>query len=357
MKQILCLSLSPWRNVPSRTQQLMSRMKGAQVLYFEPAAGRGDGLWRQGGRRVRPNVTVYTLPPVLTLEADGGVPVLQLGLKRLERFVAGQAERRRFRDFLLWTTSPVHVQLLDALPYGALVYDCDQDWSDLPELWEGRLAQSADVVFAASPGLMDRLSPCSGNLALLPNGVNYALFAEGGQTPPGPEPVFGWVGTIHRDLDLSPVLWAATLHPEWTFLLVGRQMDNPQLERLRQLGNVVLTGPRPFVELPDWLGRCHVCINLLRRDTPYSDVIPSRIFEYLSTGKPLVSMLWPDQVELFADVVYAAFSCQEFVRQCENALAEDRGWVSGRRRSYGEEAAWSNRAGMVRRILSTAGLV
>ena len=42
----------------------------------------------------------------------------------------------------------------------------------LPPAWEGSLASAADVVFAASPELAERLSPCSGNIALLPNGVD-----------------------------------------------------------------------------------------------------------------------------------------------------------------------------------------
>ena len=36
MQQIGCLSAEPWRTVPTRTQQLMIRLKDAQVLFFEP---------------------------------------------------------------------------------------------------------------------------------------------------------------------------------------------------------------------------------------------------------------------------------------------------------------------------------
>lgn len=44
-----------------------------------------------------------------------------------------------------------------------------------------------------------------------------------------------------------------------------------------------------------------------------------------------------------------------FVSYVKKALEEAPGWVSGRRQSYGEAAAWSNRAADVSRILSTAG--
>lgn len=36
MKQIVCLSTSPWYPIPTRKQQVMSRIEDAQILYFDP---------------------------------------------------------------------------------------------------------------------------------------------------------------------------------------------------------------------------------------------------------------------------------------------------------------------------------
>ena len=358
MKQILCLSNEPWSSSPGRTQQLISRLRDTQVLYFSPAR-RGPG---QDGRKVRPNVTAYSLPPLLPVP-ERCAPLFQLERRRLGRFIAGRAARHRFRAPLLWTTSPEHVHLLDHLSYDGLVYDCDREWEGLPPIWEGSLAQAADVVFAASPQLRDRLSPCSSNIALLPNGVNYPLFSgQGNAARPDPiprarGPLLGWTGTIRPDLDLSPLLYAALARPDWTFVLLGPQEDNHLLPRLRRLPNVLLPGPCPLSEVPDWLFRCQVLLNFLREDRPYDDVVSTRLYEYLSTGKPIVSMLWPDQVELFPDVVYAAHSEEEFLTMCQHALAEAPGFVSQRRRDHGAAAAWSSHSSQVARILSTAGLL
>ena len=54
MNQYVCLASAPWQAVPTRTQQLMTRLKGAQVLYFEPPGRR----WRKPGRKLRPGLTV-----------------------------------------------------------------------------------------------------------------------------------------------------------------------------------------------------------------------------------------------------------------------------------------------------------
>ena len=363
MRQILCLSSEPWSNrLPGRTQQLVSRLRNTQILYFSPARSRRDKAFCQRGAQVRPNVIAYTLPPIPFPIPERRRLLFHLAWKKIGRFIQETAARRHFVEPLLWTTHPRHIHLLDQLPYSALVYDCDRVWDSFPLSWEGSLARAADVVFAASPQLADRLSPCSSNIALLPNGINLPLFDS--QAPhfdplPGIQaPILGWAGTIRADLDLSPLVYAAQARPDWGFLLLGAvERENPWLPHLHHLSNVYLPGPRPVTEVPDWLYRCRVLLDFLREDQPYNDVISPRLYEYLATGLPVVSMLWPDQVELFPDVVYGAHSPEEFLTMCTHALDEAPGFVSKRRMDWAAAAAWPRRAGEVERILTTAGLL
>ena len=362
MKQIICLSSEPWSSSPGRTQQLITRLKNTQVLYFYPARSWRDRGFLKKGRAVKPGVTVYTLPPLYLPMDERYGRFFQLGQQKLARYIQEQAARHRFQEPLLWTTCPEQVHLLDRLDYSGLVYDCDREWDDLPPAWEGVLASTADIVFAVSQGVADRLSPCSNNIALLPNGATYPLFAKVSpelHSPPSrPEiPVLGWAGTLHSDLDLSPVLYAAFARPEWQFQFLGRRESNPLIKKLARLPNVSFLPPCPLLEVPRHLSRCQVLLNLLREEQAGSDVIPIRMYEYLSTGRPIVSMLWPDQVEPFPDVVYGAHSNQEFLTLCEHALQELPSFVTGRRLAHGAAAAWSVRAQQVARILETAGLL
>lgn len=94
---------------------------------------------------------------------------------------------------------------------------------------------------------------------------------EGGsiQSDPLPQvhgPVLGWAGVIHRELDLSPILYAARERPGWTFLLLGRQEDQSPPSSTQAAANVALAGPCPLNEVPDWLFRCDVLLELLRED-------------------------------------------------------------------------------------------
>ncbi|NCB63887.1 MAG: hypothetical protein EOM52_09820 [Clostridia bacterium] len=345
--------------MPTRTQQLATRFRDSEVLFFAPARGNGKAC-KQPGRQVRPGLTVYTLPPPPAVP-ERAATLFYRGWRKQADFIAKVMARHGFRTPVLWTTAPEQVHLLDYLSFRGLVYDCDKEWDALPPAWEGDLAAASDVVFAASPGLRDRLSPCNANIALLPNGVNFPMFARTDLDKPSElrslrGPILGFLGVISSDLDLAPIEYAAAGHPDWNFVLVGPVKENPRLPFLRELPNVRLLGPRPIVEIPDYVGHFDVCLDLQRPERGESDVIPRRIYEYLSTGKPIVSMLWPDQVEEFPDVIYGAQSLEEYDRLCQSALMEDPSWVTPRRRDYGDAAAWSRRADEVGRILGGIGL-
>ena len=356
MVQILCLADQPWHSAGARTQQLMVRLKNAQVLYFEPPAK----TWRQPGREMRPGLTVYTLPPFPEVEETRRL-LFRHRYRRMAAFILKQLERHRFKEPLLWCTAPEQVHLLDAVPHRGVVYDCGRDWPDPPPEWESDLALAADVVFAASPGLIHHLSPCNDNIALLPNGVNFPMFTRTPADCP-PElrgltgPVLGYVGTIWPDLDLSPALRAARAMPDASFLFLGRRRDNPAADALEHLPNVRFLGARRPVEVPDYLARFDVCLDFLRLDNLKNDILSPRLYEYLATGLPIVTLLPPDQVEPFPDVVYTAHTDEEFARLCRRALEETGSWARERRREHARQAAWSVRAGQVIRILRTIGL-
>lgn len=361
MKQLICLAYQPWKNAsPCRTQQLLSRLKDTEVLYFDPPLPLRSREWHKPGRQVRPNVTVYSLPPIIR---DENTPALlrRRSGKRLAGFVAKVCQKHRFRDALLWCTTPEDVFLLEKLPTRGLVYDCDREWDDLPLDWESDLACASDVIFAASPGLAGRLAPCCDNIAVVPNGVNYAMFSKPGLEVPAlmsrlSPPVFCCTRPLTPDVETAPLVYAARQHPEWTFLMLGGASPE-QKKLLARSPNVLITGPLPLLAVPEYLSACTVCFDLLSEETRGADIVPTRVYQYLATGKPTVAVLDPEQVEPFPDMVYAAFDETGFVRRCEKALEEPAGFVSARRIEHASSAAWTNRASEVARILCDAGIL
>ena len=118
MKQIVCLSNEAWSHSPGRTQQLITRLKHTQVLFFSPSSSWREIRFRAKGRAVKPNITVYPLPPLLLPADERYGPLFRLEQLRLARFIAGRMEEHRFRSPLLWCACPeqVHLCLLYTSP-------------------------------------------------------------------------------------------------------------------------------------------------------------------------------------------------------------------------------------------------
>lgn len=359
MKQILCLSYLPWQAQPNRTQQLLSRLTDTEVLFFEPPASRGTPQAEQG-RRMRSHITVYTLPAPILPRLEQ--PMLQRrSLNRAVDFIRATMREHRFREPVLWCTSPEQVIFLERFPYCGVVYDCHREWSEEYLDMESDLASRAEVVFAASPGLIDRLSPCSDNIALLPNGVNPLLFFRDDLSAPDElaflqgKKVFGRVGDLSTQVELAPMLAAARTRPEWQFILIGR-VTRQVAARVAGYPNVHLIGAINSVELPDYLSVCTVLFDLLQTDQRGCDILPSHIYEYLATGKPIVMMSVPDQAEPYPDVIYTAFDAAGFLRRCSRAVEEPVQPGFDRRRECAQQASWAARAAEITRILESTGL-
>jgi glycosyltransferase involved in cell wall biosynthesis len=138
-------------------------------------------------------------------------------------------------------------------------------------------------------------------IAVIKNGADLTLFtkfemAAGIKTRLGLENRFvaGYVGTHGMAHGLSVVLEAADRlrdDPRIAFLLVGDGAERANLEQIRekkQLNNVVILGQRPKEEMPSLWTAIDASLILLRRHDLFKKVIPSKMFEAMAMGCPIV---------------------------------------------------------------------
>lgn len=359
MKQLLCLSHQPWQARPNRTQQLMARLSDANIIYFEPPTPQGVAKQPQG-RNIRSHIIIYTLPaafPAGTIRTFSQRRALRQNLS----FIRSVMEKHHFHTPVLWCTSPIYCNAIGKIPCHGIIYDCHREWSDEFLDQESDLTSRADVVFAASLGLVNRLSPCSDNIVLLPNGVSPTMFNRDDFSPPSNltylrgKTVLGRAGDLTGQTDLSPILSAASTQPDWFFLLIGR--FTPQVSaQLRVYPNIILTGPVNVMELPDYFSLCSILFDLTNSTMRGCDILPIRIYEYLATGKPIVMMAHPEYDEPYPDVIYTAYDSVGFLRRCHKAIAECSDELSHLRKGYAAQSSWSKKATEIESILNATGL-
>jgi glycosyltransferase involved in cell wall biosynthesis len=102
-----------------------------------------------------------------------------------------------------------------------------------------------------------------------------------------------YLGTIGMAHGLGSVLDAAVMSGDEPvhFLFVGEGAEKSRLEAeasRRGLGNVTFLGNRPRVEIPGILAASDAVIVHLKDDPLFDTVIPSKIFEAMAAGVPII---------------------------------------------------------------------
>ena len=164
MRQIVCLATSPWYPIPTRKQQVMSRIPDAEILYFDPSATIIAPLRDKHAielpRNCRLLMTTCPLPPVLPFFYKKRA-INRINQKKIAKFIREKMKEHGFEDPVLWVYSPVTVDLVDLVPHSALVYDCVDRHSAygglmdpaLVDAMELELAGKTDMTFATAEAL------------------------------------------------------------------------------------------------------------------------------------------------------------------------------------------------------------
>ena len=369
MKQVVCLSTSNFHPFPTRKQNVMTRLRDCRVLYFDPPVTWLAPLkdknarprlkaFRNPPEQATETVTVCAIPPVLPFFNKFRF-INRLNQRRLARFVKRKMRELGFDQPLLWCYSPTSCDIIDQLPHSGVVYDCVDRHSAYPGMidpqvvdgMERDLARKCDTVFCTAQGLYDTLKEYNDKTYLIPNGAAYELFSRAAGKGSQDRPVFGFVGMLQDCIAYDYLLALADAMPEADIVLIGRTLPGVDISRLQQKPNIRLLGLLPQPELPAVMKDVDVCLNLFAPGRLSRDVSPLKFYEYLATGKPLVSTREPLQVEEYAELIYIADDIPGFIDCCRRALAEDDEELRRRRMAAGEAASWDNRVRQMEDLL------
>jgi glycosyltransferase involved in cell wall biosynthesis len=130
-------------------------------------------------------------------------------------------------------------------------------------------------------------------LAVIPNGADTAFFGSGSPNGVALHGSFTvtYVGSHGVSHGLDAVLDAAAVLPDVTFVLVG---DGAERDRLvaerdrRELHNVIMKPSVAKSEVPPLYAQADVCLVPLRDVPLFDSFVPSKLFEVLAAGRPVV---------------------------------------------------------------------
>lgn len=376
MKNIVCISTSNYHPFPTRKQNVMNRLQDAEIIYINPpftilAPVKDRSLfkklfdYKKVGEKVKDNITVFSPPPLLPLFNKYRF-INRINQRILAAFIRGKIKEAGSKPGLqnpgsenpgrdkpyLWCYSPTSADLVDLIPNQGVIYDCVDRHSAYPghinpqvvDKMEADLAAKSLQVFCTAEGLYETLIKYNQNTLLIANGANYELFAkaQGNYQDPGERPVFGFVGMLQDCIEYDYMAALAQAFPKGQILLIGRSLPGVDLSPLAAYENIKFLGLMPQEKLPEVMKTFHVCLNLFKDNELSAHVSPLKFYEYLATGKPIVSTAVPAQVRDFEDVIFIAENREDFVVKCKEALKIEAPERIARRIEYAKEASWDS---------------
>ena len=199
---------------------------------------------------------------------------------------------------------------------------------------------------------------------MIPNGANFERFVQAAQPQPVPEdlrdiphPIFGFVGALQSCIEYDYLEAAAKARPDWSFVLIGKEKPGVDLTALHAMPNVHFLGLKPNEQLPQYLAHFDACLNLFAKSDLSKDVSPLKFYEYLATGRPIVSTRQPDQILQYAPLIEIADSQEEFIAACEASLADTAPERTKARIEAGRACSWDSRVAQMCEILQEQGIL
>jgi len=376
---ILCFSSSDWDGLWGSRQQVMLRFarKGHRVFYVEQLAGL-EHFWRYPDLRARrrsnrqaqireqePNLWVFT-PPVLLPGRYYLTAVTRLNAIIVRRWLNRVLNRFSIQDPILWLYKPEHAPLVSIFQNSLSVYHCIDDFgagqtgrkkSQIMSL-EAELLGQVDVVFANSELTFRAKKTLNPNTFRIPSGVDVEHFvqASGKRMEVHPEiaslprPVLMFVGSLNEKIDVGLLSSLAGSHPGWSVVLVGPVFPKSvDLRELREVSNIHILGARAFSVLPSMLSGTDLCLLPYVQGEVTRYRSPLKLYEYLATGKPIVSVPHPE-VNDFSGVIGIA-PADRFVEAVEKALQNDNVEKQLERIALAKQHHWDLRVDMMEGII------
>jgi glycosyltransferase involved in cell wall biosynthesis len=173
-------------------------------------------------------------------------------------------------------------------------------------------ARAARVV-VVTESFADRLAQQGvprAKLTVIPNGADTRFFAQAPRPAKARQTLgldgqftVAYVGSHGLSHGLDVVLDAAAKKPDVTFLLVGDGADRDRLlaERdRRHLANVVMRSSVPRNEVPGLYAAADACLVPLRDVPIFETFVPSKLFEVLAAGRPVIGAVRGEARDILA---------------------------------------------------------
>lgn len=353
-ENIICISSIDWDFVWQGHQEIMSTLAkhNNKILFIENTGVRSPKMadfgriksrirkWFKsvkGYRQIKDNIFLFS-PVVLPFPYSRLVRHFNsfIMLRSLKRWMKSS----NFQFPIIWTFLPtgLTVDIINKIDHKASVYYCIDNFRESSIAAkkitgsEIKVIQMVDVMFVTSYKLYEYAVQfkAKDKIRRFPFGVNIKGFEDVRNRKEHivpddmahlKRPFVGYIGGIHKWIDQELVRFIAAKFPAFSFIFVGPiQCD---VSKLKGFDNVCFVGMKRHEDLPLYADAFDVGIipYLLTKYT--ENVYPTKLNEYLSMGKAVVSTNLPEVVYFNSEndnIVYVAQNKEDFAGKLSYAI-------------------------------------
>lgn len=208
---------------------------------------------------------------------------------------------------------------------------------------EPELLHQADLTIVTSQGLLENKKSEAKRIALVKNGVDFRLFAQGFREESPENITIGYIGSIDDRLDQDLLRYCMEAHPDWTWEFVGRISHAATGDFLKSMPNVVLRGAHASCDLPVFMPGYSAGIIPFVKNKFTRGIYPLKINEYLSAGLPVVLTDF-GLLDEFRNIASISSSKEEFLTSLEQEVQQDTAEKRRERKAFAQNNSWKARA-------------
>jgi hypothetical protein len=365
------LSLTSWDWHFQREQQLAVGFakRGHRVLFIDSPISLSsffkDVKNKRGEKKFLRIVDVYQIEKNLYLHSPVNVisarhkPDLQKILNKIHIININRIIRKlNLKKIIFFPSTPLAALFVDNIRKDLVCFDLIDEYRgynpfnlDLNSSnLEKDLIRNSDIILCTAIKLYERTRNIHNNVHLIPNAVDIKKYENIFPVKTNNErPVIGFIGY------LEPIIWDLELLEytirklkNYEFVFVG--LYNKDAEKFKKYSNVNMTGRISFHNLINNLKKFDVCLIPFNKNELIECINPVKMYEYLATGKPIVSTELPEPAR-YNDVIYIAKDKEEFVEKIEFALQEKDENLVKKRIQIAKENTWDKRVEEILNII------
>lgn len=295
IKDIICFSHLRWNFVFQRPQHLLTRWAMESRVFFieEPILGNYESDFLKTIYSKNTKVTII-VPHIRETSNQNEINAY------LKESVHKIIKEYDISDYLLWYLTPMAVEFTTDLHPKIILYDSMDELSAFngasPNMLknESFLFEIADVVFTGGHHLYEYKKHRHSNIHPLPSSVDQQHFESGLESDDPedqaqiPYPRVGFFGVLDERLDIELLDGLAVKMPDYQFIMIGPVVKiDPVILPKRK--NIHYLGQKSYQELPSYLSHWDVAFLPFARNESTRFISPTKIPEYLSALKPVVS--------------------------------------------------------------------